>query len=64
MLRQQHHKNQSQDKFHLDIELVLPTLTSEKNQTAPIPKNGCLDSTKLDNLIGMEFCDIDSGISL
>ena len=51
------------DKFHLDKELVLPTLTSEKNQTAPRPKNGCLDSTKLENLIGMEFCDIDSGIS-
>ena len=51
------------EKFHLDKELVLPTLTSEKNQTAPRPKNGCLDSTKLENLIGMEFCDIDSGIS-
>ena len=51
------------DKFHLDKELVLPTLTSEKNQAAPRPKNGCLDSTKLENLIGMEFCDIDSGIS-
>ena len=51
------------EKFQLDKKLVLPTLTSEKNQTAPRPKNGCLDSTKLENLIGMEFCDIDSGIS-
>ncbi len=51
------------DKFQLDKKLVSQTLTSEKNQTAPRPKNGCLDATKLENLIGMEFCDIDSGIS-
>ena len=51
------------DKFQLDKKLVLRTLTSEKNQTAPRPKNGCLDATKLENLIGMKFCDIDSGIS-
>jgi dTDP-4-dehydrorhamnose reductase len=51
------------EKFQLDKKLVLPILTSEKNQTAPRPKNGCLDATKLENLIGMEFCDIDSGIS-
>ena len=50
-------------KFQLDKKLVSQTLTSEKNQTAPRPKNGCLDATKLENLIGMEFCDIDSGIS-
>ena len=51
------------EKFQLDKKLVLPILTSEKNQTAPRPKNGCLDATKLENLIGMKFCDIDSGIS-
>ena len=51
------------EKFQLDKKLVLPILASEKNQTAPRPKNGCLDATKLENLIGMEFCDIDSGIS-
>ena len=51
------------EKFHLDKKLVLPTLASEKKQLAPRPKYGCLDATKLENLIGMEFCDIDSGIS-
>ncbi len=51
------------DEFQLDKKLVLPTLTAEKNQTAPRPKNGCLNATKLENLIGMEFCDIDYGIS-
>ena len=51
------------EKFQLDKKLVLPILASEKNQTAPRPKNGCLDATKLENLIGMKFCDIDSGIS-
>ena len=51
------------EKFQLNKKLVLPTLTSEKKQMAPRPKYGCLDATKLENLIGMEFCDIDSGIS-
>ena len=51
------------EKFQLDKKLVLPILASEKNQIAPRPKNGCLDATKLENLIGMKFCDIDSGIS-
>ena len=51
------------EKFQLDKKFILPTLTSEKDQVAPRPKNGCLDSTKLENLIKMEFCDIDSGIS-
>ena len=51
------------EKFHLDTKLVLPTLTSEKKQLASRPKYGCLDATKLENLIEMEFCDIDSGLS-
>lgn len=51
------------DKFGLDKNLVVPTLSSEKKQVAPRPINGCLDSSKLEKLIKYDFCDIDSGIS-
>ena len=49
-------------RFKLDKKLIVPTLSSEKKQLAPRPKYGCLDATKLENLIGMEFCDLDSGL--
>lgn len=51
------------DKFGLDKNLVVPTLSSEKKQIAPRPTNGCLDGSKLEKLIGYDFCDINSGIS-
>tara|TARA_B100001750_G_C15514178_1_gene605759 strand:+ start:2343 stop:3233 length:891 start_codon:yes stop_codon:yes gene_type:complete len=51
------------ERFKLDKKLIVPTLSSEKKQLAPRPKYGCLDATKLENLIGMEFCDLDSGLS-
>jgi dTDP-4-dehydrorhamnose reductase len=51
------------EKFGLDQKLILPTLSSQNLQLAPRPKNGCLDSTKLEKLAEIEFSDIDSGIS-
>lgn len=51
------------DGFGFDKNLIIPTLSSEKKQIAPRPSNGCLDGSKLEKLIGYDFCDIDSGIS-
>ena len=51
------------EKFGLDQKLVVPTLSAQNLQLAPRPKNGCLDSTKLEKLAEIEFSDIDSGIS-
>jgi len=49
-------------KFDFDEELIIPTLSSTVNQIAPRPKNGCLDSTKLEKILNFEFSSIDSGI--
>ena len=49
-------------KFDYDEELIIPTLSSAVNQIAPRPKNGCLDSTKLEKLLNFEFSSIDSGL--
>ena len=49
-------------KFDYNEELIMPTLSSTVNQIAPRPKNGCLDSTKLEKILNFEFSSIDSGI--
>ncbi|MGI0009879.1 MAG: sugar nucleotide-binding protein, partial [Nitrosopumilaceae archaeon] len=51
------------DRFGFDKSLIIPTISSEKKQIALRPLNGCLDGSKLEKLIGYDFCDIDSGIS-
>ena len=51
-------------KFNFDEELIIPTLSSTVNQIAPRPKNGCLDSTKLEKILNFEFSSIDSGLDL
>ena len=49
-------------KFDYNEELIIPTLSSTVNQIAPRPKNGCLDSTKLEKILNFEFSSIDSGL--
>ena len=49
-------------KFNFNEELVIPTMSSTVNQIAPRPKNGCLDSTKLEKILNFEFSSIDSGL--
>jgi len=49
-------------KFDYNEELIIPTLSSTVNQIAPRPKNGCLDSTKLEKILNFKFSSIDSGI--
>ena len=49
-------------KFDYNEELIIPTLSSTVNQIAPRPKNGCLDSTRLEKILNFEFSSIDSGI--
>ena len=49
-------------KFNYNEALIIPTLSSAVNQIAPRPKNGCLDSTRLEKILNFEFSSIDSGI--
>ncbi len=49
--------------FGLDENLVIPTKSSEIEQIAPRPKNGCLDSSVFEGKIDMKFNEIDSGLS-
>lgn len=51
------------EKFGLDKNLIKPVTSSEKKQDAPRPVYSCLDASKLENLIGFNFCDVDYGIS-
>lgn len=51
------------DKFGYDKNLIKPVTSNEKKQDAPRPPKTCLDATKLENLIGYHFSDINSGIS-
>ena len=48
--------------FDYDEALIIPTLSSAVNQIAPRPKNGCLDSTRLEKILNFEFSSIDSGL--
>ena len=48
--------------FGLDKNLVVPTKSSDISQIAPRPKNGCLDSSQLEDKSGIKFNEIDSGI--
>jgi len=50
--------------FGLDTKLIKPVTSKEKKQDAPRPISTCLDSTKLEKLIGFNFNDIQSGVSL
>lgn len=48
--------------FNYDTNLIIPVTSQEKKQLAPRPNASCLDSTKLENLIGFEFKTIDDGL--
>ena len=48
--------------FGLDKNLVVPTKSSDISQIAPRPKNGCLDSSQFEDISGIKFNEIDSGI--
>jgi len=48
--------------FGLDKNLVVPTKSSDISQIAPRPKNGCLDSGQFEDISGIKFNEIDSGI--
>ena len=48
--------------FDYDEALIIPTLSSAVNQIAPRPKNGCLDSTRLEKILNFDFSSIDSGL--
>jgi len=50
--------------FHLDKSLIKPVTKIEKKQNAPRPNRTCLDSSKLEEIIEFDFCDIDSGIKI
>lgn len=52
------------DKFNLDKNLIIPSLSTKKKQIAPRPANGCLDNSKFENAFNFKFSDIDSGIDL
>ena len=49
--------------FGFDRNLIVPVTSDQKSQTALRPQNGCLDTSKIKNEIGFEFCDITTGIS-
>jgi dTDP-4-dehydrorhamnose reductase len=49
------------DYFGYDKKLIIPTI-SKGTQLAPRPKNGCLDSSKLECLTNFHLSDIDQGI--
>ena len=50
------------DYFGYDTKLIIPTI-SKNTQLAPRPKNGCLDSSKLEELTNFCLSDIDQGIT-
>jgi dTDP-4-dehydrorhamnose reductase len=50
-------------KFDFNEDLIIPTPSSTVNQIAPRPKNGCLNSTKLEKKLNFEFSSIDSGLN-
>ena len=51
------------DGFGLDKKLIRPVTSQEKKQIAPRPSYSCLDSSKLEKRIKLDFSDIKSGIS-
>ena len=50
-------------KFRYDSKLIKPVTSKEKKQIAPRPISTCLDSTKLETILGFKFSDLNSGIS-
>ena len=50
------------DYFGYDKKLIIPTI-SKNTQPASRPENGCLDSSKLEELINFQLSDIDQGIT-
>jgi dTDP-4-dehydrorhamnose reductase len=50
------------DYFGYDKKLIIPTI-SKNIQSASRPENGCLDSSKLEELINFQLSDIDQGIT-
>lgn len=51
------------DSFGYDKNLIKPATAQLKKQDAPRPISTCLDSSKLENEIGYQFCDIKNGIA-
>lgn len=49
-------------KYSLNEKLIKPVTSHEKKQEAPRPVNGCLDNTKLENVIEFKFHSINDGI--
>lgn len=49
--------------FGLNKDLIRPVTSIQKKQEAPRPISTCLDSSKLESLINLQFSDIISGIS-
>ncbi len=51
------------EKFGYNSDLISPTLSSVKKQVALRPINGCLDTSKIENELDFNFCDIQTGVS-
>jgi len=49
--------------FRYNQSLIKPVTSKEKKQDAPRPVSTCLDSSKLENQIKFQFCDILTGIN-
>tara|TARA_B110000438_G_scaffold280431_1_gene305705 strand:- start:78 stop:974 length:897 start_codon:yes stop_codon:yes gene_type:complete len=48
--------------FNLDKKLIIPTISSDK-QIAARPVNGCLDTTRLEQMIDFSFSNITDGVN-
>ena len=51
------------EKFNLEKSLINPVTKLEKKQDAPRPVSTCLDSRKLEALLGFDFKNIENGIN-
>ena len=51
------------DKFGYDKNLIKSVTSAQKKQDAPRPISTCLSSSKLEDLINYQFCNIKNGIS-
>ena len=50
-------------KFNLGTKFISKVKSSDMNQVGPRPKNGCMDSSKLEKTINFQFCNTDEGIN-
>lgn len=51
------------EKFELDQENIIKSKPEEISQVGLRPKNGCLDNSKLENILNFQFCTIKEGVS-